>query len=585
MASLIRSTHAVRLPASADIVEYQGKPHVRVTEQGRKVLHPLTADGKRYLKPLKKWYGQYADHTGKTVRVPLATNKTAAQQMLADLVKNAEQRKAGLGDPFADHRERPLDRHLSEWKESLRSNGRVEAYIQLKVERVQRVLSACTFTFARDLDAIRFERHLGQLRDTNAEPLQRLGEFISLTLDAAAAATGMKATAFSASVRRHQLQASGQGKARRFPRETIEAVLRSRPQGLSLQTVNHIADAVKAFTKWLVEHRRLERNPFLGVKKSNVQLDVRHRRGELTTAEVSMLLSSTRASGCDYRGLSCGDRAMLYEVALGTGFRRSELASLTPAGFHLDADVPTIALPAKATKNRRKVVQPISRQLAERLKPFLAGIEHNGPVWPGSWCERSSDMLKADLRRAGIPYDIATFDGTEHRDFHALRATCISNIIRSGATIKEAMVLARHSDPKLTASRYARTQLSDLNDVVNRTTGTPTMGGDHALKHAQARDTGCDPVRVGEGDRPNPGPEQECDKPQETKAFAGLCGPMMVDNGIAPGANRTHDPQFRKPVLYPLSYGGDNRHGTILDLRLASKAEECGCSLVSCRRC
>ena len=85
-------------------------------------------------------------------------------------------------------------------------------------------------------------------------------------------------------------------------------------------------------------------------------------------------------------------------------------------------------------------------------------------------------MLRADLDAAGVPVEADGPEGTETRDFHALRACYISNVIRAGADLKQAMTLARHSDPRLTAPRYARTRLHDLGAVVNKlpTTDTPT---------------------------------------------------------------------------------------------------------------
>ena len=77
-------------------------------------------------------------------------------------------------------------------------------------------------------------------------------------------------------------------------------------------------------------------------------------------------------------------------------------------------------------------------------------------------------MLRADLDVAGVPVEVDGPEGTETRDFHALRACYISNVIRAGADLKQAMTLARHSDPRLTASRYARTRLHDLGAVVNK---------------------------------------------------------------------------------------------------------------------
>ena len=77
-------------------------------------------------------------------------------------------------------------------------------------------------------------------------------------------------------------------------------------------------------------------------------------------------------------------------------------------------------------------------------------------------------MIRADLAAAGVPVEVDGPEGVETRDFHALRAVFISDVIRAGADLKQAMTLARHSDPRLTASRYARTRLHDLGAVVDK---------------------------------------------------------------------------------------------------------------------
>ena len=64
--------------------------------------------------------------------------------------------------------------------------------------------------------------------------------------------------------------------------------------------------------------------------------------------------------------------------------------------------------------------------------------------------------------------DVDGPEGIEVRDFHALRNCYISDVIRTGADLKQSMTLARHSDPRLTAGRYARTRLFDLGAVVNK---------------------------------------------------------------------------------------------------------------------
>ena len=128
---------------------------------------------------------------------------------------------------------------------------------------------------------------------------------------------------------------------------------------------------------------------------------------------------------------------------------------------------PTITLPAANTKNKRLAVQPISGDLAAFLNQYITSKA--GYLWPGTWHTRSADMLTGDLIAAEIPYTVTGPQGTEHRDFHSLRNCFISAVVRSGADLKQAMSLARHSDPRLTAGRYARARSEELTAVVNRT--------------------------------------------------------------------------------------------------------------------
>jgi len=159
---------------------------------------------------------------------------------------------------------------------------------------------------------------------------------------------------------------------------------------------------------------------------------------------------------------------MLYRLALATGFRAAELSALTPEHFDLNAHPPAVVLPAEMTKNRKGAVQPIPDDLSADLRTFIAACPAKRSVWPGRWHKKAAGMLRADLDAAGIPVEVDGPEGTETRDFHALRACYISNVIRAGADLKQAMTLARHSDPRLTTTRYARTRLHDLGAVVNK---------------------------------------------------------------------------------------------------------------------
>jgi len=68
--------------------------------------------------------------------------------------------------------------------------------------------------------------------------------------------------------------------------------------------------------------------------------------------------------------------------------------------------------------------------------------------------------LRRDLGQEG--------DGSGRLDFHCLRVTFITRIIELGATVPEAMTLARHSTPVLTLKVYARVRQERLGELAER---------------------------------------------------------------------------------------------------------------------
>jgi integrase len=132
---------------------------------------------------------------------------------------------------------------------------------------------------------------------------------------------------------------------------------------------------------------------------------------------------------------------------------------------------------AAYSKHRRKDVQPIRRDLADLLRPWLTGKEAGRPVF--AMPDKPIKLIRTDLdaaREAWIKEvrskeecqtrrqsDFLAYCNSAERfvDFHALRHTYISRLVASGANIKVAQELARHSTPTLTLGRYAHVQLVD----------------------------------------------------------------------------------------------------------------------------
>lgn len=246
------------------------------------------------------------------------------------------------------------------------------------------------------------------------------------------------------------------------------ALGRWKAAGKSARTCNHALAAAKAWCGWLAEDDRIAAVPkgFKSLRPFNEEADRKRVRRALTLDELARLLAAAESgpdieAGRGPRGklrragslsfLTGPERAALYRLAMGTGFRANELRSLTLESFKLDGDRPTVTVAAAYSKNGREAVQPITRDLADGLRPFVEGKGGGRPVLTVP--EKTAKMLRADLDAAGIPYETA--EGVV--DFHALRHGFISHLIQSGVDPKTVQELARHSTITLTIDRYSHT--------------------------------------------------------------------------------------------------------------------------------
>ncbi len=477
MAHVFRQHYTIPVPDGAArtmIKDRKGRdrPAVRFKgPDGKPVVAPLTRDDEnRCLVPSPCWYGWVPDPeaAGGRRREKLCTNRTAAEQMLADLVKKAEMAKAGIRDPYEAHRGRPLAEHLADFRRHLEAKGDAPAYVGLVCSRLTELFAGCGWRTCADLSGSAASAWLADLRQKGGRDLPPLDPAkVSYTAREAAAVLGIKPLSVGKAVARLRLEAAGQGKARRFPRATVEALRERLDRGRSVQTTNYYLSHLKSFCRWLVRDRRMGDNPLAHLGPANAGVDRRHDRRELSADELRRLLAATRGSGRTFRGLAGADRYALYAAACGTGFRAGGLASLTPASFGLDADPPTVTLAARRNKSRVLKVQPLPADVAELLRDYLAGRPAGASVWPGTWVVDAAEMLRIDLEAAGIPYAVEGPDGPLYADFHALRHTYLTLGGRAGIDLRTLQELAGHSTPTLTA-RYSHRRLYDLAGAVER---------------------------------------------------------------------------------------------------------------------
>jgi excisionase family DNA binding protein len=379
---------------------------------GKTVTAPIVQKGKtagthfRVASPT--WYGRVNG-----VPVPLCPNKAASEVMLAEKIKEACQGAAGMRDPFKNAKERPLAEHLADFAAHLRAKGDTERHVGQVAACCEALFEGAGFARPADLELSRATAWLTSLRA--GKPVAELpAEKQEWTPGEAAKLLGVVRRVVSAAVARHGLPTNGKdGKARRLPRATVQALLDRAARGAAPETVNHYVAAVRSFCRWMVKPaRRLPFNPLDGLAMLNVRTDRRHDRRELAAEEIRRLLAAARSSGRSWRGLDGNARYHLYAMACGTGFRAGALASLTPECFDLSGDRPTVTLAARFNKSRKTKVQPLPPDVAGLLRAYLDGKLAGQPVWPGAWASEKGGaaMIRIDLEAAGIPYVV---DGPE----------------------------------------------------------------------------------------------------------------------------------------------------------------------------
>jgi integrase/recombinase XerC len=439
------------------------KQIIRYTLNGKRVT-ASTPGAVRTVELSAKWYGT-VDGTS----VPLCSDKGKAQKMFAARINNAALASVGLADPFAAQKQKSLDDHLKDYAGHLEAKGDTLRHIALTVGRVSALFKGCEFLLPPDVDAGRASEWLTILRRAGEAPEIPPGE--TFTPSAVAELLGISGQSVRSAVKRHSLTAVGNGKARKYPRATVETLVARSNRGVSPETVNHYVRAVRGFFRWMLKAKRIGSNPLETLSLVNAQVEVRRARRELTADELRSLLTATRESKRAFRTLTGADRFHLYLTAAGTGFRARALANLTPEDFDLDGagDMPTVTLPARFNKSRKPKVQHLPGDVAEELRAYLNGKPAGQPVWGGTWARdnRGAEMIRGDLKAAGIPYSVEGPDGPEYADFHALRHSYLTLGGRSGIDLRTLMELAGHLKPELTV-RYSHRRLYDLAGAVDK---------------------------------------------------------------------------------------------------------------------
>ncbi len=437
MATVFQRTKKKPLPPGAQLVERKGR---RLAEwldaRGKRRTARLSKDGSGILAKASTYTVRFVDEHGHTREVGTrCRDYAAAEQLGRELEKRAMQRREGLLDPaqerFAKAARKPIAEHAAAHIEHLAAAGNTAKHVRT------------------------VERHLRAI--FSAAGIERLPELKSAAVLSAVSA-----------MRNPPLAEGGE----------------KQKQPASLATCNGHLRSVKGFSRWLWKQRLTPEDALLDLGLFNAETDRRHIRREMAAEEVHWLLDVTEQRTLPEHGAPGPTRAMCYRLAAATGFRANELRSLTTDSFDLDAAPPTCTVEAGYSKRRKRDVQPLPQALVEPLRAWLAGFGPGESVFAGI-AGNTARMLRSDLTAARTAWletarseaekeqmqatDFLLYSDRQGHvtDFHSLRVLFISRVVASGASVKEAQTLARHSTPVLTMNTYSRATLLDVAGAVS----------------------------------------------------------------------------------------------------------------------
>jgi len=415
--------------------------------------------GKRVKKKSAKWWGRFTDALGREKRVPLATDRRAAQVMLQELIHKVERQKAGLHDPIEEQMCRPLDEHLTDFVTYLRAKDVTERHVGETVMQIRKIVETGRWRTAGDIEA------------------GGVAKFLS---------------AF-------------------------------RAKGRAAQTYNHYLKSIKHFTGWLEREGRIVRNPIAHMPRLNVKADRRHDRRALSADEFQRLIKEAQdgppiegISGLDramiyliaaWTGFRKGEIGSLTiqsfdlesEVCTATvaaAFskrRREDTQFLHPyvvgklrvwlkTRGEVEPDELLFPISARAgvtvtrpdgtvyyrrqdrakSKGNRKALPPVpDRKTHVMMRKDLAAARR-------AWIAEAEGDKKEHRRRQRSDFLTYCNHAGLYADFHSNRHLFITNLERAGIRPKMAQTLARHSDVRLTMDVYTHVDREEQIDAIRK---------------------------------------------------------------------------------------------------------------------
>ena len=483
MGTVFKKQTTRTLPVGADIFTKNGQRFVRWKAGKRTRTAKLTTgrDGsERIVTDSRTFFAYYRNGEGHVQTIPTGCrDETAARAVLGELVKRAEKVRSGIitnaENAMADHQHTPLGEHVAEFVATMRAAGRSKIHITKTERLIQRVLTEAGFRRLPEIRAEAVERWLAQQSMPQAD----------------------KAT-------------------------------------MGARTRNSYLVALRSFCNWCVQRDRLPFNPLAKLDRADERSDRRRQRRALTEAELSRLLivarlrplaeygretmpkpddtaerpQTQKRASWTYKPLTFDElnaavgraherlqnspefiaqqerlgqeRELIYKLAVTTGLRKSEIASLTVGQLDLDADCPQVTLNAADEKNRQGNSIPLRNGVADELRAWVVSIGASASRNTLSIFDRGASDTSPASKLFNVPDDLSKVferdravagivksdDRGRTVDVHALRHTFGTMLSKAGVSPRVAQAAMRHSSIDLTMNVYTDPRLLDVQGAV-----------------------------------------------------------------------------------------------------------------------
>jgi integrase len=214
----------------------------------------------------------------------------------------------------------------------------------------------------------------------------------------------------------------------------------------SARTINRRIGSVQAFLKHCHEKGAVSDYVLKKYPKRNVKGTEKRKCRHLTEAEVKALIRHAP-----------DERKDIYRFALLTGFRFSEVKSMTPANFNLQQNTVTVQASDAKNKKRHQTI-PLHPELKKLVAARIKGKAADAKIFDMPERTDAARLLRADCETAKIdPARIM---------FHSLRHTYITRLAESNIHPKILQTLARHSSLETTLNYYVHFRQADERSAI-----------------------------------------------------------------------------------------------------------------------